>query len=109
MAITKITTGFLSGNLFDGWDMDGINEDASVRKYAEAFEAKLRANYPDAEVEVDWQDGGGVEPHSLLTRVYFDDEVDEWRESQEIDDIDNIGGRVYADQDAWLVTTDLPE
>jgi hypothetical protein len=62
--VTRIRTGFLTGNFGDPIDAGAT---------AAAWEEALRAAYPGAEVEVSYQNAEGSKPHGLKTLVEFDD------------------------------------
>jgi hypothetical protein len=89
----KITTGFLSGNLTGDSDID---LDATAQNYADLLTEKLREAYPDAEIEVDWQDAEGVVPYSLQTSVDGD------TEHEEVAAIDSIAERVFEAGEFWV-------
>jgi hypothetical protein len=61
----EITTGFLTGNLWDGIDPDA---------YAAALTKHLETVYPDARVRVMYQRGEGSVPFPLRTAVYAGDD-----------------------------------
>ncbi len=94
-----IKTGFHGEDLFA--DTDGVDVDESITKYAEMLTAAIEAQYPGAEVEVDYDKGvTGVRPHNLKTRVFPPGDVpnDEDEESM----IDDIAGRIFEEFE-WLV------
>lgn len=62
--ITHIFAGFLSGNLDLGADCS-TDVPASIQAYADACKTALEAEYPGAEVEIDWQDASGSLPGTL--------------------------------------------
>lgn len=63
--ITKISTGFLEGNLIEGMDPE---------RYAESLRAHLEAAYPGVEIEIPWEaNASGCTPYPLQTSVTFDD------------------------------------
>lgn len=106
MEITKIKTGFLTGNLFQ--DTDDIDVDASVAKYDAALQAAVENAFPGVEVETGYQDASGVTPASLKTFVWFDvdssDEAFDYRQEESvIEQVDRIAGDVYENFDAWVV------
>lgn len=98
-----IHTGFLQGNLFDGWDqsdIDGLDANASAARYAEMCRAAIEQSYPGATVTVEWQaDAGGSVPYPLRTRVDGDDGHDD------VPFVDEICSRVFSGF-GWLVDAD---
>ena len=106
--IERITTGFLTGNLF-GSDVENVDQDASATKYYTLLIEELEKQYPDIEVEVNCQDAEGCVPSTLKTHVYFEDEdADDCFEVEEsvILNIDEIQGAVWERQEEWLVYTE---
>lgn len=64
----KITTGVLAGNLFGA--ADGIDEEASARRYVELCREALEEEFPGAEIRVDCQlHAEGSLPLNLRTQV----------------------------------------
>jgi hypothetical protein len=66
--ITKITTGFLTGNFGD--EIDPVAT-------AAAWKEALQTAYPGAEIEIGWQHAEGSKPFGLKTLVEFDDGTSE--------------------------------
>lgn len=98
----EITTGFLSGNLF-GSDTDGIDVDASVRAYQQRLQEAITEAFPGAIVRVDYQDGEGVLPSSLKTRIYSTDNAYQDDLSEEIGLVEDIRNQVWDYTEGWLV------
>ena len=61
--ITRIETGFLTGNFGDEID---------APETAAAWHRAIRAKYPGAEVLVNFEDGHGSKPYALKTRIWCD-------------------------------------
>jgi hypothetical protein len=105
--IVAVSTGFLTGNLFHGWDgMDEIDAAASVQQYAALLDERLCAAYPGAEITVDWQDAEGTLPFPLKTRVWYDDGTDADSAidlHHDAEDVDELARQVYEDYDAWVI------
>lgn len=99
----KITTGFLNGNLFDGMEVEGVDEEASAARYAELLEADIRADYPGAEVKVRRQDGVGSEPYPHETRVFDPGDDEMGRSRVEEQHVDNIAGHLWENFDRWII------
>lgn len=108
--ITKISTGFLSGNLIDGWDdQDQYDEDASAKLYAEMLTKALSEAYPGVEIEVNWQGGAvGCKPRTLNTDIEWSDWIDDngvvaedWNPN-EGEWVDEICSRIWEGQD-WVI------
>jgi len=66
--VTRIRFGFLDGNLLGGdRDLDGLDQAASVKAYAEIMEERLRETFPGVEVEVVHQNASGSIPFGCHT------------------------------------------
>lgn len=89
---TKITTGFLTGNLIT--DDDGLDVDNTVATYARLLTRAIQSAYPSAEVSVDWEGAEGCVPFPLQTAVDGADDYEE--EAAIIDDVDNISEMVFS-------------
>jgi hypothetical protein len=95
-----ISTGFLGGNLSNE---GGLNLDASCSKYAEMLTTALEAEFPGAEINVDYQvNVSGSIPCTLETRVSIpteampDDDLAQMEQERElIETVDNIASRVW--------------
>lgn len=87
-----ISTQVLSGNLFGSWDAaaDGVNEKASVERYAEQFREALAAEYPEAHITVSVQHNC----EGCVSQSASDD-ID-------LRDVDEIGFRIFEAQN-WTV------
>lgn len=62
MNITSIAITIPADDFFEGWEGEGtagIDEGASVARYAELLEERVRRAFPDAEVEVETLSGVG--------------------------------------------------
>jgi len=96
--------GFLSANLFDGWDgdeVDAIDVRKSTVRFSRCMERELATAFPGAEIETDWQDGaGGSVPRPLLPKV------DGWNDHEDMYIVDDIAARVYQDFESWVVYED---
>ena len=108
MKLTQIRTGFLTGNLFA--ETDGIDEEASIRKYRDALQAAIQEEYPGVHVDVLYQRGQGCLPHDMKTTVQFDDfdarDDEQVAESFGVEEsvseaVDRISSRIYEKMD-WL-------
>lgn len=101
-----ITTGFYSADLFHGWedsDIELYDEADSAEKYASLIEAAIKADYPEAEIEVLYQSGAtGELPHALQTRVNDIDVAGSGNEALDAERIDDIVGKIYAEYE-WCV------
>lgn len=101
MAIKHIRYGFLADDLLDDWG--SYDYDASVAAYANTVETALREAYPEAGVEVDWQEGiSGAMPASLQTAVEDDEGGYLDTDHPEIPWIEDIAAQVYESFE-WLV------
>jgi hypothetical protein len=103
--ITRIQTGFLSGNLFDGWsedEMAQIEAGPSVHLFAELLEKEVRRWWPDvADIRVHFEDASGIIPASCSTRAWTDND-DLRAEDETVEAIDQIQADLYESQ-AWQV------
>lgn len=98
MKIKSITTGFLSGNLTSESNIDLV---ATSKKYAAACEAALQEKFPDAEINVDWQEAYGALPATLKTRVEIED--GDYRDEEDaIRDVDDICSNIFEKGDFWV-------
>ena len=99
----SISTGFLAGNLFDGWGgAERINVPMSAATYAQKVEDALTEEFPGAIINLSYQvNTSGSLPFPLKTRV---DGVANWHEEMDIiEQISDCCSRVYADSDSWVV------
>ena len=78
----KITTGFLTGNLIT--DDNGLDIAATAACYARLLTDAIQAAYPDADVDVDWQDAYGELPYPLKTQVDGDTDHEDCQSIDEI-------------------------
>lgn len=105
--ITKLSYGFLAGNLWGSESKDDYDVDASVRSYANRLTLAFEDAMPNAEVRIDWQDGAGALPRSLLAELETDD-GDRIAASDDIEFgeyLDRIAGEVWA-SGAWMILRD---
>jgi len=87
---------------FLGTDTDNILDvdfDKSVERYAELLQADIQAEYPDAEVEVEWTDD------SLMHDI---DRIHPWEPYEAgyddvMDDIQRIKEDLYGNFERWIV------
>jgi hypothetical protein len=87
-----ISTGFLVGNLLP--ESDGLDIDATVSAYADQLTAEIQAEFPEAEISVDWENAFGELPGPLKTVVCGDHL--EFSEIEEIErTVDEIAERVF--------------
>lgn len=98
MAIYRITTGFLTGNLFS--ETDGIDIEASISKYHSALTSALQDEFPDASIDVRYQNASGCLPFGLQTHVECDPEDNE---EDLIERVDSLKGTVYSAFELWVV------
>lgn len=68
MSIERITTGFLTGNLFE--HLHGQRALDAAERFAGILGERIKATYPDAVVEVRYEEGSGEVPKELETRAY---------------------------------------
>jgi hypothetical protein len=98
-AVLTVQTGFLAGNLFDGWasdDLADIDQAASAARYAELLGERLGDAFPKAAVNVEYQDGVGALPFSCRTEATTTDEDDAWRDQEDAEArIDQIAADLY--------------
>lgn len=98
--IEKITTGFLSGNLFQE---AGYDEIASADNYQAALIAALEAEFPDAAIEVRYQRASGALPSPLKTAIEFADNAGDWQDEQRAQEqVEAIQQQVFEQFD-WAV------
>ena len=94
--VTKIHTGFLSGNLFQD---PGYDEVASADNYAALLHTVLTDAYPDVEIEVVYQRASGATPYDCKTQIYFEnDETDDEEEARILTHLDQLAGDIYTDR-----------
>jgi hypothetical protein len=96
--VLAVQTGFLVGNLFDGWieGTDGIDLRASAERYADLLHDELSARYPTATIDVNYQDGVGSLPYDCKTRIDVSDDDNAWEvQRAEEEMVDVIGGDLY--------------
>ena len=93
--VTSIHAGFLSGNL--GLD-ESVDVIASIQAYADACQAAIEAEYPGAEVEIDWQDASGSVPIPLQPSATGGTSGDE---SDAVDVVRDIMQRVFEQGDFY--------
>lgn len=102
----KITTGFYTADLFDGWASYAIefyDEANSAEKYANLCKAAIKKDYPEAQVEVLYQSGAtGDLPYDLKTRVNGIDVAGSGDAALDAERVDDIVSNVYA-QYEWCV------
>lgn len=99
--VTKISTGFLSGNLFND---TGYDEAASADNYAHLLRNALEDAFPDAEISVVYQRASGELPYACKTQVYFyTDTPDHQEEKRIIETVEQIMGDVYERFDEWAI------
>lgn len=104
MSEMKIRYGFLTGNMFDGWtseEIESIDIEASIRRYADQVEAEIRKSFPGTDVEVLWQNAAGILPWELSCQVVDPSDPDAERR-EDIAFVEHIAGEVYGAQD-WPV------
>lgn len=100
--IVYIKTGFLTDNLF-AEDDPTVNQMASVNKYAAMIEAAIKAEYPGAEVEVEYQIAGGVLPYPLRTQVHFaNGDIEDDPTNEHVNWIDDTAAKIWQDWQ-WIV------
>lgn len=102
-----IRTAFLDGNLMDGWEMDGVDEEATIERYVETLHETLWDAFPQAEIEINHEGGSGCIPRNLGGGSIAPDSIDEderRRLEESIDQlIEEIVSRHYQDSEAWVV------
>ena len=92
--VETIRTGVSASSLFDSWgeqDVDGIDTEAYVNKYADALLAELLDAFPDADIEVLTHDIPG---HALINDEHG---------HAELGLVQAIDEELYSDFDRWIV------
>lgn len=91
-----ISTGFLSGDLL-GDGIDGTTE--QCQDYRASLVEAIRREYPDAEIDVDYQAASGVTPRSLRTSVTIEGDYESVTLDELHDRVEEIRGEVW---EVWV-------
>ena len=85
----------------DAANILGYDPDKSFERYAEQLQADIVAEYPDAEVKVEWTDENL--PHTIVS-VEPDNSYEQHVAAEEIKDaLQRIQEDLYGDFDRWMV------
>jgi len=98
----NIQTGFHGADLFNGWDRqdtESVDTKASADKYGSLLHLRIKAEYPDAVIVVNWDyNVSGALAHNQETQVGAAGD-----HSLDVAIVNQIATDLYEDFDAWIV------